>query len=101
MIVEIAKLSIKPGSEVAFEAGVKEAQALFKRAKGCKSMVLRRSVENPSQYSLFVTWNNINDHIVDFKDSEDIKEWRRLVGSLFASPPEIEHFETAQEGFTQ
>ena len=34
MIMEIAQIDIRPGMESAFEAGVKAATPLFKRAKG-------------------------------------------------------------------
>jgi len=28
---------------------------------------------------------------VDFRDSDDFQEWRRLVGSFFANPPVVTH----------
>ncbi|MGB7257931.1 MAG: antibiotic biosynthesis monooxygenase, partial [Pseudolabrys sp.] len=40
MIMEIAQIDVKPGMENEFEAGVKQATAIFKRAKGCKGMAL-------------------------------------------------------------
>ena len=45
MITEIAQIEIKPGMESEFEAGVKQAAPIFKRAKGCRAMELRRSAE--------------------------------------------------------
>jgi quinol monooxygenase YgiN len=54
MITEIAQIDVKPGMEKDFEAGVKSAVPLFKRAKGCKSASLQRSHENPSRYRLFL-----------------------------------------------
>ena len=47
MILEIAQIDVKPGMENEFEAGVKKAGPLFKRAKGCKFVTLQRSHENP------------------------------------------------------
>ena len=99
MVLEVVEISIKPGNEDDFEKGVAQAQALFRRAKGCEAMELKRSVERPSHYRLFVTWQHIDDHLIGFKNSPDIEEWRRLVGSFFASPPQIEHFVSAGEGF--
>ena len=99
MVLEVVEISVKPGSEEAFEKGVAQAEALFRRAKGCEAMKLRRSVESPSNYRLFVSWQHIDDHLVGFKNSPDIEEWRRLVGLFFASPPRIEHFVSAGEGF--
>ena len=47
MITEIAQIDVKPGMESDFETGVKNAAPIFKRAKGCHGMELRRSIEKP------------------------------------------------------
>ena len=91
MITEIAQIDVKPGMEADFEAGVKAAAPLFKRAKGCKSLSLQRSVEKPPRYRLFIGWDTVENHTVDFRGSADFQEWRKLVGHCFASPPEVEH----------
>jgi hypothetical protein len=59
MITEIAQIDVKPGMESEFEAGVKNAAPIFKRAKGCHGMELRRSIEKPSRYRLFVAWETV------------------------------------------
>ena len=94
MILEIAQIDIKPGMESEFEAGVAKAAPLFKRAKGCKGLSLQRSIEKPSRYRLFVKWDTVENHTVDFRGSEDFTAWRALVGQYFAAPPEVEHTET-------
>lgn len=91
MILEIATLDIMPGKEAAFEAGVAHARALFARAKGCRGMALRRTVENPSTYLLLVEWDRLEDHTVGFRNSEDFPRWRELVGGFFATPPVVVH----------
>jgi heme-degrading monooxygenase HmoA len=99
MIMEIAHLEVKPGSEKDFEAGVTKAVPLFQRAKGCKGMELQRSHEKPQRYRLFVKWETVENHTVDFRGSADFQEWRKLVGDYFAAPPEVEHVEVAVKGF--
>jgi len=99
MILEIAQIDIKPGSEAAFETAVRQAVPLFKRAKGCSAMTLARSAEMPSRYRLFVQWETLENHMVDFRESADFKEWRSLVGSYFAAPPEVEHVHETLRGF--
>ena len=91
MITEIAQIEIRSGMEAEFEAGVKKAAPLFQRAKGCRGMELQRSIEKPSRYRLFVSWDSLENHTVDFRNSADFQEWRKLVGQCFASPPEVEH----------
>ena len=61
--------------------------------QGCKGLALNRSVEKPSRYRLFVTWDTIENHTVDFRGSAAFAEWRAIVGPFFAAPPAVEHFD--------
>jgi quinol monooxygenase YgiN len=99
MVLEIAQFEITPGLEEAFEAGVKQAAPVFQRAKGCTGLELGRSVEKPSRYRLFVQWETLENHTVDFRESADFQEWRKLVGHCFAQPPQVEHVRQAVSGF--
>jgi quinol monooxygenase YgiN len=99
MITEIAQIDVKPGMEGEFEAGVKNAAPIFKRTKGCHGMELRRSIENPGRYRLFVEWATVEDHTVGFRNSPDFQEWRKLVGHCFATPPDVEHVQQVVRGF--
>lgn len=91
MIMEIAQIDVKPGMEAEFETGVKNAAPLFKRAKGCTGMALQKSHEKPQRYRLFVKWDTVENHTIDFRGSPDFQEWRKLVGHCFAAPPDVEH----------
>jgi len=99
MILEIAQIDVKPGTESEFEAGVKKATPIFKRAKGCKSLTLQRSIEKPGRFRLFIQWETVENHTVDFRGSADFQEWRKLVGHCFAAPPEVEHVREVAKGF--
>ncbi len=99
MILEIAQIEVKPGSEAEFEAGVTKAAPLFQRAKGCHGMELQRSIEFPQRYRLIVKWETLEAHTVDFRGSEDFMAWRSLVGDYFAAPPAVEHTALAVKGF--
>ena len=99
MIMEIAQIEVKEGMENAFEIGVKNAVPVFKRAKGCKGMTLQRSHEKPQRYRLFVKWETLENHTVDFRGSPDFQEWRKLVGHCFASPPAVGHVKEVVKGF--
>src|ERR1700722_3945737 len=94
MVTEIAQIEVKPGTEKDFEAAVAKAKPLFLRAKGGRGMELHKSVEKPTRYRLFVKWETLENHTVDFRGSEDFQAWRGLVGQYFASAPEVEHTET-------
>jgi heme-degrading monooxygenase HmoA len=99
MFLEIAQIDVKPGMEQEFEAGITKAGPIFRRAKGCRSMELTRSVENPERYRLFVRWQTLENHTVDFRGSADFQEYRQLVGHCFASPPVVEHVLDILHGF--
>jgi quinol monooxygenase YgiN len=99
MITEIARIEVRAGMEAEFEAGVQKAAPIFQRAKGCRGMELRRSIEQPGRYRLFVGWETVENHTVDFRGSPDFQEWRKLVGHCFASPPQVEHVREVVKGF--
>jgi heme-degrading monooxygenase HmoA len=99
MIFEMAQIEIKAGMESAFEHAVAQATPLFQRARGCRGMQLLRSIEQPSRYTLMVTWETIDDHLVHFRESQDFQEWRRLAGGFFAGPPQVGHIQVAVAGF--
>jgi heme-degrading monooxygenase HmoA len=99
MILEIARIAVKAGMENQFEAGVAAARPLFQRAKGCISMELVRSVEFPNRYRLLVGWETLENHTVDFRNSDDFQTWRGLVSACFDGTPEVEHAAQAFRGF--
>jgi len=99
MVMEIAQIDVQTGMEAQFEAGVRQAAPLFKRAKGCRGMARQRSHEKPQRYRLFVQWETLENHTVDFRGSADFQEWRKLVGDCFASPPEVEHVTEVVKAF--
>ena len=69
MILEIAQINIKSGSESAYEAGFANAVPIIRGAKGCLGVELRRSVEIAGQYWLLVQWEALENHTVDFAQS--------------------------------
>lgn len=94
MIREIATLTVHVDQATAFEAGVAQAMPLFLRAKGCHGIQLHRCIEEPQTYTLEVTWETVENHMVDFRNSADFQTWRSLVGHFFASPPKVVHTST-------
>lgn len=91
MFLEIAQIDVKDGTQAEFEAGVAKAKPLFIRAKGCRGVELQKSVEKPNRYRLFVKWETLENHTVDFRESADFGQWRALVSPYFETPPAVEH----------
>jgi len=98
MITEIAEIDVIAGQEAAFEAAVERARLLFAAAAGCHGMELLRSIEVPARYWLLVRWDDVDSHVVGFRQSKAFAEWRSLVGPHFAKPPRVEHGEIAVAG---
>ncbi|MFL6719280.1 MAG: antibiotic biosynthesis monooxygenase family protein [Burkholderiaceae bacterium] len=99
MIFEMAEIRVKAGEEANFVAAVQAAAPLFQRARGCVSMQLQQSVEEPDRYALVVGWQTVEDHTVHFRNSADFQEWRRLAGPYFAEPPKVQHLNTVLQAF--
>lgn len=94
MLFEMAHISLKPGTNKEFEAGVQKALEIFKRAKGCNNVELLQEVEDPLNYVLKIQWQTLENHTVDFRESEDFQKWRSIVGEFFAKPPHVVHTQT-------
>jgi len=93
MILEIATLLIDPARAADFEAAYAQAHGVITQAPGCGAVVLQRSIETPGRYVLHVQWPTVAHHMEGFRNSPLFKEWRRLLGPYFVSPPVVEHHE--------
>jgi heme-degrading monooxygenase HmoA len=93
MVTEIAHLVIKEGQEAEFEKSVALAKPHFLSANGCHGVSLARCIENPQQYQLFVQWETVDHHMVEFRQSENFQKWRELASPHFEAPPTVEHIE--------
>lgn len=99
MIYEIARIKVKEGHEQQFEAAVAEATPLFKTAQGCVSLKLQRGIESPEEYQLIVGWQTLENHTIDFRESEKFQAWRALAGPHFSEPPRVIHINEVYTGF--
>jgi heme-degrading monooxygenase HmoA len=92
MVTEIVEFIIKPGCESQFETDMTSAKTIISRAKGFKRMEVMRSIENPENYRLLVSWETMDNNTVDFRQSPDYKEMGRLFRDLLAQRPAVQHF---------
>jgi heme-degrading monooxygenase HmoA len=93
MIIEIAQLTIRAGSESQFETVFPAAIKVLAGSKGYLSHDLQRSIETPNRYALIVRWQTLEDHTIAFRGSPAFAQWRGQVGPFFESPPVVEHFQ--------
>jgi heme-degrading monooxygenase HmoA len=93
MILEIADIRIRPGTQAEFDAAIqKGARDVISKAKGCMGYKVNKGIESPERYVLMIFWQTLENHTVDFRQSAAFAEWRALVGPYFAGPPVVEHF---------
>jgi heme-degrading monooxygenase HmoA len=93
MILELATIEIKPGTNTAFEGALEKAQAVISRAKGYMGHQFQKCIEQENKYVLLIRWQTLEDHTVGFRESELFKEWRALIGPYFETPPFVQHYE--------
>jgi heme-degrading monooxygenase HmoA len=93
MILEVAMLSLKPGTSIEYEAAFALAAPILTSMPGYVSHELQRCVEVQDRYVLLVRWQTLEDHTVGFRGSEAYGEWRRLLHHFYDPFPVVEHFE--------
>ena len=94
MILELADIRIHPGQNAAFEEAIERGlKTVISKAKGFQGYKVNRGIESPQRYVLQIFWATLEDHTLAFRGSELFTQWRAIVGSFFAVPPTMEHFE--------
>lgn len=93
MILELATIDIKPGTNAEFERNLEKAQAVISRSKGYLGHDFKKCIEQGNRYVLLIRWESLEAHTVGFRESELFKEWRGLIGPFFENPPVVLHYE--------
>ena len=92
MILEVAILNIRDGTNDAFEAAFREASGIISSMPGYHSHELRHCLEAPGRYILLVNWQSLEDHTVGFRQSADYQRWRTLLHHFYDPFPTVEHY---------
>ena len=92
MILEAAMLNVKEDLESEFEASFKKASFIISSMPGYISHELHRCIEIKGKYLLLVSWNNLEDHTIGFRGSQEYQEWKRLLHHFYGPFPTVEHF---------
>jgi heme-degrading monooxygenase HmoA len=91
MVLEVALIDVRAGSEAAFEAGYKSVKSALQDSPGLLSIRMTHGIESPTRFTLLVEWESLDAHQA-FRDSERFAIWRGGIGPHFAQPPNVEHF---------
>jgi quinol monooxygenase YgiN len=90
MILEIAEISVKPGSEKEFAEAHAAASEAFGSAEGVLSARLTQGIETPTKFVLLVEWTDIAAH-ERYRDTEQYAQWRAAIGPYAAGPAAVQH----------
>jgi heme-degrading monooxygenase HmoA len=92
VVLEVAILSLRPGSAEAFEAAFGEAAPIIASSPGYQRHELRRCVENGERYLLLVWWDTLESHTRGFRKSPGYQRWRALLHHFYDPFPSVEHY---------
>ena len=92
MILELATIDIKQGTNTAFENNLEKAQSVISQSKGYISHQFHKCVEQDNRYILLIKWQTVEAHTIGFRESELFKEWRALIGPFFDTPQKVQHY---------
>lgn len=93
MILELATVDVRQGTNIDFEDALEKAQAVISQSKGYVSHQFQKCIEQENRYVLLIRWETLEDHTKGFRESELFKEWRALIGPFFETPPAVQHYE--------
>jgi heme-degrading monooxygenase HmoA len=94
MILELADIRIHSGQNAAFDEAIQRGlRDVISKAKGFQGFKVNKGIETPERYILQIFWETLENHTVDFRQSEAFTQWRAVVGPFFAAPPVVEHFD--------
>lgn len=97
MVLEVAIMTIKPDLIPQFEAVFPQAAAITASTPGYISHELQRCIETRGKYFYMIRWESMDAHLVNFRQSPRMPEFRKLLADFWAQPNFTEHFEAVTE----
>ena len=92
MVLEVATIDVKPGSEAAFATAYQSVSDEVRTTPGCQWMRMTKGIESPSRFVLVVEWDSVEAHVKNFRSTDRFARWRAAITPYFAAPPLVEHF---------
>lgn len=95
MILEAVMLNVR-GCEQDFEAAFRQASTIIARIDGYSSHELYRCLEGEGKYLLLVNWQTLEAHTINFRNSPEYQEWKKLLHHFYDPFPVVEHFKLVE-----
>jgi quinol monooxygenase YgiN len=90
MVLEIAEMSVTPGSETAFVDAHVGALPPLEEIEGMISLRLTQGVEDPTRFVLLIEWTDIPAH-ERFRGTDPYSKWLAAVVPFVAGPASVQH----------
>jgi heme-degrading monooxygenase HmoA len=97
MVLELATIDIKQGTNSDFEKSLEIAQHVINQSKGYIGHQFHKCMEQDNRYVLLIRWQTLEDHTKGFRESELFTQWRALIGPFFETAPMVQHYEMKYE----
>jgi heme-degrading monooxygenase HmoA len=92
MILELATIDIKSGTNADFEMNLEKAQHIISQSKGYMGHQFQKCIEQDNRYILLIHWQTLEDHTKGFRESDLFTAWRALIGPFFETAPMVQHY---------
>ncbi|MGD1875073.1 MAG: antibiotic biosynthesis monooxygenase family protein [Mastigocoleus sp.] len=92
MILEVAILNVKPGICEEFESAFQIAENIISSIPGYISHELQKCIEVQNRYILLVRWETLEAHTINFRESQQYQEWKKLLHHFYEPFPVVEHY---------
>lgn len=96
MVLEIARFQAVEGKAEELRAGLLSGAEVVRRAEGCRSVTVRRCIEDRSQFIFTIEWETLEAHTVTFRGGPLFAEYRGHINGLFVEPVAVNHYETVE-----
>lgn len=93
MVLEVAILYVKEGKSKDFENDFKKAGQYISVIKGYIRHSLNSCIEQPGKYILLVEWDQLEDHVVGFRQADGYQHWKQLLHHYYDPFPIVEHYQ--------
>jgi heme-degrading monooxygenase HmoA len=93
MVLEIAEITVRSGTDEEFAAAVREGIRYVADTPGFRSARLTKGIETPGRFVLLIEWDSLEAHTVGFRQSENFGRWRGHIGPFLDGEPRVEHFD--------
>jgi heme-degrading monooxygenase HmoA len=92
MVVEVATINIKPGTQREFEDAFVDVADLLVAADGCHDVQLQRCIEVVDRYALLIHWESVEHHN-RFRETGQIAGAPSPITAFYSEPVVGHHFE--------